>query len=122
MLQRSRTLKLLAALLPAGALGMSIALAPEAAQAAPAKPASTSVALRLQAIRDAVSTVAASTASPYGTASQSDPNILKAWWRNGWGNWHPGWGNGWHNLGWGNGWHNAAWNNWHNWANGWHNW
>ena len=117
---RPRTLRILSALLPAGALGMSIALAPEAAQASPAKPAnaeSAGVAARLQGIRDAVSTVALSGPTVNGAPQQSDPNILKAWWRN-WPNWHNGWANGgWRNGGWKN------WNNgWHNWGNGWHNW
>jgi rSAM-associated Gly-rich repeat protein len=114
------TLKALAALLPLGAFGISVALA-----ATPAKPldpatvdaAKPGVATRLAAIRSAVSQV---------TAEQSglepgDPNILKAWW----GNWRPWWGNGgwrnwpngWHN--WGNGWGNGGW---HNWPNFWRNW
>jgi rSAM-associated Gly-rich repeat protein len=121
-----RTLKVLATLLPMGALGVSSALA-----AAPGKPIASEVnaevgqpdvAGRLAAIRSAVSQV---------TAEQSglqigDPNIQKAWWGNWaprfWANWHPGWGNGgWHN--WHNGWGNGGWHNWHNgWGNGgWHN-
>jgi rSAM-associated Gly-rich repeat protein len=121
------SLKLLATLLPLGALGISSALA-----AAPGKPlapvASTeivqpAVAERLTAIRSAVSQV---------TAGQSglqpgDPDIQKAWWGNWaprfWANWHPAWGNGgWHN------WGNGGWHNWHNgwgnggWRNFWRNW
>ncbi len=114
-----RTLKALAALLPLGALGISVALA-----AAPGKPIDTgldaakpSVAARLATIRTAVSEV---TAEQSGL-QRGDPNILKAWW----GNWRPWWGNGgwrnwpngWHN--WGNGWHNGGWHNWPNW---WRNW
>jgi rSAM-associated Gly-rich repeat protein len=114
-----RTLKALAALLPLGAFGVSVALA-----AAPAKPIETagtsatpSVATRLDAIRSAVSQV---TAEQSGLPP-SDPNFLKAWW----GNWRPGWGNGgWRN--WPNGWHNwhNGWFNggWHNWPNFWRNW
>jgi rSAM-associated Gly-rich repeat protein len=116
-----RTLKALAALLPLGALGISVALA-----AAPGKPieptnapdaAKPSVATRLATIRTAVSQVTAEQAG----LQQGDPNILKAWW----GNWRPWWGNGgwrnwpngWHN--WGNGWGNGGWHNWPNW---WRNW
>jgi rSAM-associated Gly-rich repeat protein len=117
-----RTLKALAALLPLGAFGISVALA-----AAPAKPfapqtddssAKPDVATRLAAVRTGVSQViAAQEGLPPG-----DPNIVKTWW----GNWRPGWGNGgwrnwgnggWHN--WGNGWGNGGW---HNWPNFWRNW
>ncbi len=56
-----RTLRALAALLPAGALGLSMSLAAADAGAAKvdgaAQPASTSVAQRLQSIRNSVSTV-----------------------------------------------------------------
>jgi rSAM-associated Gly-rich repeat protein len=113
-----RTLKILAALLPLGALGISVALA-----AVPEKPNQRSgtgddpalnIADRLQAIRSAVSKV---TAEQAGLAP-GDPNIEKVWWAN----WHPGWG-GWRNGGWG--WHNGGggWLNggWHNWRNGWGN-
>ena len=116
-----RTLKALAALLPLGAFGISVALA-----AAPGKPidqtitpdaAKPGVATRLATIRTAVSQVTADRAG----LQPGDPNILKAWW----GNWRPWWGNGgwrnwpngWHN--WGNGWHNGGWHNWPNW---WRNW
>lgn len=116
-----RTLKALAALLPLGAFGISVALAaapakpivPETDDAAP-KP---DVATRLETIRTGVSQVIAGQEGlPAG-----DPNIVTAWW----GNWRPGWGNGgWRN--WGNGWHNwgNGWRNggWHNWPNFWRNW
>jgi rSAM-associated Gly-rich repeat protein len=121
-----RTLKVLATLLPLGALGVSSALA-----AAPGKPivptesadaGQPGIAERLSAIRNAVSQV---TIDQTGLQA-GDPNILKAWWGNWaprfWANWHPGWGNGgWHN--WHNGWGNGGWHNWHNgWGNGgWHN-
>ena len=130
MTRTRRMLKILASLLPLGALGVSIALA-----ATPAKPiigsgnedaasrdvAGRDVAGRLRAIRAAVSEVTAEQAG----LQPGDPNIQKAWW----GNWRPGWwGNGgwrnWHN-GWGNGgWRNGGWGNggWHNWHNGWGNW
>ena len=121
MTSSRRMLGALAALLPLGALGISVALA-----SAPAKPAQTEaaerdVAGRLQAIRDAVSKVTADqTGLPMG-----DPNIQQAWWSN----WNPGWwrNGGWRN-GWGNGWRNAPWGNWHNgwgngpWGNWWRNW
>jgi rSAM-associated Gly-rich repeat protein len=114
-----RTLKALAALLPLGAFGISVALA-----AAPAKPiapetddtsAKPDVATRLAAVRTGVSQVIAGQEGlPPG-----DPNIVNAWW----GNWRPGWGNGgWRNGGWrnwGNGWRNGGW---HNWSNFWRNW
>jgi rSAM-associated Gly-rich repeat protein len=130
------SLKLLATLLPLGALGISSALA-----AAPGKPITPTdgaeitgpdIAQRLSAIRSAVSQV---TAEQTGL-QPGDPNIQKAWWGNWrpgwWANFHPGWGNGgwgnggWHN--WGNGWGNGGWHNWHNgwhnggWRNFWRNW
>jgi rSAM-associated Gly-rich repeat protein len=127
---RRRDMKSLAWLLPTGALGVSVALASAAAQASPAdgsrlndtaKPGKAPVSERLQAIRDAVSTLTAPD-SGLTTGEAKDSNIIQAWWGNWhpWGNWgwHPGWGNGWHNGGWGN-WHNAPWGNWHNY---WHNW
>jgi len=119
-----RTLRALAALLPAGALGLSMSLA--AADAGAAKvdgadqPASTSVAQRLQSIRNSVSTVVNEAAKDSDDPTV-DRDIQLAWWGNGgWrnGGWH-NWGNGWHNGGWGNGWGNGGW---HNWGNGWHNW
>lgn len=131
---RTRYLKLVANLLPAGAFGLSAALAATAAQAHTTEgvpSGATSQPLRvadqLQAIRDAVSSAAAE-----GHVRQvEDNNVKLSWWLNGngrgWGNggrvWgnggHPGWGNGgvgWHN-GWGNGWGNGGWHNWRNWHN-----
>ena len=118
-----RIARLLAALLPMGALGASVALAAPAVKPAEPSPAA-DVATRLQDIRNAVSQVTADQAG----IRAGDPNIVKAWWAN----WRPGWGNGgWHNWrnGWGNGgWGNGGWHNWHNgWGNGgwhnfWHNW
>jgi rSAM-associated Gly-rich repeat protein len=121
--QDRRSLSVLAALLPAGALGLSISLASAdaAATAAPDSSAaaigkSGSVASRLQAIRDSVSVVLKT-----GTKDSEDPSVTTAetqlaWWGNG------GWRNGgWRNGGWGNGgWHNGGWGN--GWHNGWHNW
>jgi len=121
-----RTLRALAALLPAGALGLSMSLAAADASAAKVNseadgPASTSVSERLQSIRNSVSTVV-NEATKDSDDPAVDRDIQLAWWGNGgWrnGGWHNG---GWHN--WGNGWHNGGWGNggWHNWGNGWHNW
>ena len=118
-----RTIQMLAALLPLGITGMSAALA-----AAPGKPVSNSqnpaspgVAVRLKAIRAAVSHVAADQTG----LEPGDPNIERVWlWGNG------GWRNGgWRNGGWRNGgWGNGGWHNWHNgwgnggWPNFWRNW
>jgi rSAM-associated Gly-rich repeat protein len=113
-----RLLGALTALLPLGALGVSAALA---ATPVPTATATRDVAQRLQAIRDAVSSV---TVDPAGPA-EGDPAVQRAWWGNGgpgwWrnGGWRNGWFNGWHNGPWGNwhnGWHNGPWGNW------WHNW
>ena len=101
-------IKALAALLPLGAMGVSVALA-----AAPARPiappdaAAGNVAGRLQAIRAAVTEITADQAG----LQPGDPDIQKAWWAN----WRPGWFNG----GWRN-WRNG-WNNWNNWRNNWFN-
>ncbi|HEY2539930.1 MAG TPA: hypothetical protein VGI28_10620 [Stellaceae bacterium] len=123
---RQKYLKILAGLLPAGAMGVSLALGttalaaaePEASGAAPAANQSR-VSDRLAAIREAVSTVEG--------AKPAKPGVQVAWgawgngggsrnggaeWRNGgWGN--GGWGNGpWGNGGWGNGpWGNGGWGN-----------
>ena len=124
-----RTAKALAALLPRGVMGMSMALAAADAAAATSvpPPESRSVATRLEALRGSVSDAwreAYEKAQPY---VEVDPEARLAWWGNGWHNgWHNGgWHNGgWHNGGWGNGWHNGGWGNgWHNgpWGNGWGN-
>ena len=116
-------LRLVSTLLPAGALGMSVALVagPARASAVPAGPAPreagpdatpavASVADQLQSIREAVSTVAESG----GLGQVNDPNVQLAWWGNGngrgWGNGHRAWGNG-PGPRWGNG-------GFHNWRNG----
>jgi rSAM-associated Gly-rich repeat protein len=146
-----RSVEALAALLPAGVMGLSIGLA--AADAAASTTVTDvpsergSVAARLEAIRGSVSEAwkqASEKSEPYVAL---DPATKLAWWGNGgWrnGGWHNGgwrnggWGNGWHNGGWGNGgWHNGGWNNWGNggligdilsplfgspWGNGWRNW
>ena len=130
--QRYRTI--LSALLPAGALGMTILLGSSGAEAAReiadpqasvAPPAP--VSRRLDAIRDAVSeAIRAEGRVPLeGTESVAWANIgvnipfLWPFWNN-WGN--GGWGNGgWRNGGWRNGgWHNGGWGN-GGWHNGWRN-
>jgi rSAM-associated Gly-rich repeat protein len=130
MTRRNRILKALSVLLPAGALGASIALASAPAEASASAtsgttfpPASTqSVSARLQTIRTSVSEIAGMQPGQL----DGDPKMTLAWWGNGgWGRWHMGWGNGgwgnggWHN--WNNGWHNWGNGGWHNWGNGWHN-
>jgi hypothetical protein len=147
MSRHNRYLQFLTALLPAGAFGLSVALASHVAKATPAtegddphvdnSPNTFSVATELQTIRDAMDE--ASTDMQGGTVGQvNDPNIRLAYWLNGngrgwgnggarwgnggwpaWGNARP-WSNGWGNGGWGNGvWHNGGW---HNGGGGWHNW
>jgi rSAM-associated Gly-rich repeat protein len=128
-------LRLLTALLPAGAFGLSIALASTAAKATPTegdKPRADdgtnrfSIADELKAIRDGVDEARAEMQG--GESGRIDhPDIRLAWWLNnnglGWGNGGARWGNGgypaWGNVRpWGNGgWRNAA-----PWHNGWHNW
>ena len=120
-----RTLTALAALLPAGTLGLSVSLAAADAKATavddPAVKKPSSVAERLQSIRETVSG-----AVDEHRFLKVDPEQRLAWWGNGWHN--GGWGNGgWHNWGnggWGNGLlpYIGPWGNgWHNWGNGWHN-
>ena len=114
---RERYLKVLAGILPAGAVGVSLILgaaAPAAADQGPTagQPLAADhgrVAERLAAIRDAVSTVAGSTALKSG-------DQLAWWaWRNGGGGWRNG--GAWRNGGWRNGgWRNGGWRNfWRNW-------
>jgi len=139
-----RTLAALAALLPAGTLGLSVSLAAADAKATAVADSSAkdpgSVAERLQSIRDSVSGALSEMPNGDEPFLKVDPEKRLAWWGNGWHNgWHNGgWGNGWHNGGWGNGWHNGGWGNggwgngllpfifgspWGNgWHNGWHNW
>ena len=121
-----RTLSALAALLPAGTLGLSVSLAAAGAKAtAVANPEANnagSVSERLQSIRDSVSG-----AIDEHRFLKVDPEQRLAWWGNGFRN--GGWGNG----GWGNGFRNGGWGNggWGNgllpfifgspWGNGWHN-
>lgn len=116
--QDRRSLSALAALLPAGALGLSISLASADAAATISSDASSatveksrSVASRLKAIRDSVSVVVKTGTKDGEDTSVTADGTQLAWWGNGgWRN--GGWGNGgWHNGGWGNGWHNG----WHNW-------
>lgn len=113
---RQKYLKILAGMVPAGAVGVSLLLgatAPSVASQGPeaSQPRASDqerVSERLAAIRDAVSTVAGEQA-----AARGDNNLRLAW-----GNW-------WRNGGWGyrpwGGWGWPNWNNWHNWNN-WNNW
>jgi rSAM-associated Gly-rich repeat protein len=142
MTQDRRSLRALAALLPAGVLGLSMSLASAGAQAKATADSdretadkSELVALRLQAIRLSVSEALTQTTGEIESFS-TDPETRLAWWGNGgWRN--GGWRNGgWGNGGWGNGWHNgwgnggllgavggllgAPWGN--GWHNGWRNW
>ncbi len=118
----TKSVKLLAALLPAGFLGMSAALASTAPSAEADPPAdSQGVASRLAAIRDAVSSVADQGIAEDPLAiDQNKDNMRVAWWANraGWHR-HP-----WRNVAWRNGgWRNGGWRNggWRNWHNGWRN-
>src|SRR2546423_1601895 len=129
--QRYRTI--VSALLPAGALGMTILLGSSGAQAAresggdppTSLPPPASGSQRLGAVRHAVSDAlrAEGRVPLEGTESVAWANIginipfLFPFWNN-WGN---GWGNGgWRNGGWRNGgWHNGGWHN--GWHNGWRN-
>ena len=136
MAQDRRSVRALAALLPAGTLGFSVSLASADATAALSSGAAdkpTEVAKRLQSIREVISDAAAQAAKEGGSFVKVDPEQQLAWWYNhgpGWHNggaglpgWHNGggWGNGWHNGGWG--WHNGGFGLpvWHNSGPGWHN-
>ena len=106
MAQDRRSARALAALLPAGAFGLSVSLASAdaAATASPdtgAQPKSPGeVAERLQSIRLSVSDALQQYAKDGEPFVALDPDKQLAWWGNGWRN------GGWHNGGWGNGWHN----------------
>jgi rSAM-associated Gly-rich repeat protein len=127
MSAHAKYLKILSAIIPAGAFGASLLLGSTALSAANNDPAgvqpSTSgqvrVSERLAAIREAVSAVADPGARP------GEGNLQLAW-GNRWNNWgrRGGWrgGGGWGvSVGWG-----RPWNNWRNgparWNNWWRNW
>jgi rSAM-associated Gly-rich repeat protein len=113
-MKHSHLTRLLAALLPAGTVALSAALAPPAKAAVDTSVVQkdVDVAARLAKVQAAVSEAASGTA----IGAQYDPRIQRVWWGNhGWG--RPGWGNG---GGWG--WRNGGWGNWHPWRNGWGNW
>ena len=132
MTQDRRTLTALAALLPAGTLGLSISLASADAKATatndPEAKEPGAIHERLDSIRRTVSTIVNETpvTGPDGREEpflKVDPEKRLAWWGNGWhnGGWN-NWGNGWNNGGWGNILPIVPFNNgWHNWGNGWHN-
>ena len=124
MSQDRRSARALAALLPAGAFGLSVGLASVDAAASrpsnggPDAKAPGDVALRLHSIRKSVSEALEQYAKDGEPFVAVDPETQLAWWGNG------GWRNGgWHNGGWRNGgWGNGGWHNWGNgWHNGWHN-
>ena len=123
MAEDRRSLRALAALLPAGAVGMSVSLASADAAAMqsdgkePKAREPGAVAERLQSIREEVSQAMREAYQRDERFLSYDPETQLAWWGNGW---RGGWPN-WHNFGYG--WHNGGWPNWHNWGNGgWHNW
>jgi len=121
MARDRRSARALAALLPAGALGLSVSLASADAAASRSQDSGRDakkpgeVAKRLQSIRLSVSDAMEKYAKDGEPVVGIDPETQLAWWGNG------GWRNGgWRNGGWGNGgWGNGGW---HNWGNGWHNW
>lgn len=114
-------LRILSALAPSGAVGVSMLLASTVPGVASTNPTSAEpsaapaprVSERLDAVRSAMSEVMS---GPGVEATVNVDGERKLAWFNG------GWGNG--GIGiflgppWGN-WHD--WNNWHNWGNGWHN-
>jgi hypothetical protein len=116
----SKYRKILAGILPAGAIGASLLLGSAVSSGAKEEPAGlqprsfepTGVAERLAAIRGAVSDVAKAE-----SAGHPDAKMRLAW-GNWWRNWgYRPWG------GWGWGWPNwPNWHNWRNWGNWWHNW
>ena len=109
---RQKYLNILSAIVPAGAVGISVLLgstAPGAAREHPADrraPVWDTVSERLAAIREAVSALGEKAGKP---ADIEDRLAWGNWWRN-WGYRRWGWPN----------WHN--WPNWRNWGNWWHNW
>jgi rSAM-associated Gly-rich repeat protein len=118
MAQDRRSARTLAALLPAGALGLSASLAAADATASLASESDAKarqpgkVAERLQSIRTSVSDALEQYAKDGEPFVAVDRETQLAWWGNG----------GWRNGGWGNGgWHNWGNGGWHNWGNGWHN-
>jgi rSAM-associated Gly-rich repeat protein len=123
MAQDRRSVRALAALLPAGALGLSVSLASADAAASRSQVGAADgktpgeVAKRLKSIRLSVSEAMEKYAKDGEPVVGLDPETQLAWWGNG------GWRNGgWRNGGWGNGgWHNWGNGGWHNWGNGWHN-
>jgi hypothetical protein len=134
MTQDRRTRTALAALLPAGTLGLSIGLAAADARATASDPQARkpgAIHERLDSIRRSVSGIVNETPADAEPFVRLDPDKRLAWWGNGWhnGGWR-NWGNGWNN-GWSNilpilpfnNWGNGGWHNWGNgWHNGWHNW
>ena len=116
---QGKYVRILSAMAPVGAAGVSLLLgsttpvtaSPEPAGSQPPAAQAARISERLAAIRDAVSTV---TGRDAGQTGQDISKLRLAWgnwWRN--GGWRP-WGWGWPN------WNN--WHNWNNWPNWWRNW
>lgn len=104
--------RLVARLVPLGALGATFLLGSTLDANAASRPVPdpmANVAERLSAVRDATFHVI----GPADLADQSDPNIVRTW-LNRWANWGPG------------RWRRPRWNNWRNgwpnWNNFWRNW
>ncbi len=114
---RQTYLKVMSAIIPAGAVGASLLLGSALPGIAAERPVAASdppVSARLAAIREAVFVVV----GPEALAKQPDRNLQLTW------------GNRWNNWGWSGprrrGWGAPRWNNWRNgwpnWNNFWRNW
>jgi hypothetical protein len=118
---RQKYRRILSAIVPAGAAGVSLLLGTTVPSAAADHPAGlqpsaaghAGISERLAAIREAVSEVA----EAVDEARQPSDRDLHLAWGNWWNNW--GWGRPWGGWGWPN-WNN--WRNWNNWNNWWRNW
>jgi hypothetical protein len=118
---RKKYRRILSAIVPAGAAGVSLLLgttmpgsaADHPAGLQPSAAGQAGISERLAAIREAVSEAA----EAQGEATHPSDRDLHLAWGNWWNNW--GWGRPWRGWGWPN-WNN--WPNWPNWNNGWRNW
>ncbi len=118
---RQKYRRILSAIVPAGAAGVSLLLgttvpigaADHPAGLQPSAAGQAGISERLAAIREAVSEVADAADA---AIHPSDRDLHLAW-GNWWNNW--GWGRPWRGWGWPN-WNN--WPNWPNWNNWWRNW
>jgi hypothetical protein len=120
---RQKYVSILSAILPAGALGVSLLLGATGPSTANTPSGGSQrlasdedrVSERLAAVREAVSAVAGSDSGP--EKAEKGKHQLA------WGNWWGGWGyRPWGYYGWPNwpNWNN--WHNWNNWNNSWRNW